>query len=257
MKTPDWLTRTLALTRRETWRFINRPLNTILPPFVTNALYISVFGVILGNRIGETAGFTYLQFVLPGLVVLAAISNAFQNSSFSLFHARWENYVDAVVASPMANTEQVAAYITSSAFRGLIVGVGVLLLGFTFTPVTLAHPLFVVAYFLIIVVLFAGLGLIAGMWASDFDQVTIFNQFIIRPLVFFGGVFYPLSDLPGVFRQLSFLNPMVYMVNGLRYGLLGVSEISPFTSLTVLTVSATAVVGVDVWLFRRGYGLTD
>jgi ABC-2 type transport system permease protein len=254
---PAWLVRTAALARRETLRIVRRPNNTVLPPVVTNSLYVTVFGVILGARIGETAGVPYLQFVIPGLVSLGAISQSFQNSSFTLFHGRWEEYVQAVIASPLRPAEAVLAYLIGSAVRGLSVGVIILGVGFLFTDVPVRHPLVLAGFLLIVVVLFGGLGLAAGLWADDFDQLTVFNQFLIQPLVFFGGVFYPLSDLPGLLRTASLLNPMVYIVSGVRFGLLGQSAVPPLTAMAVLTGAAGLTVLAVIGLFRRGYGLTE
>ncbi|MFB6147134.1 MAG: ABC transporter permease [Halobacteriaceae archaeon] len=254
---PAWVTRTLGLTRREVLRVVRRPKNTVMPPIVTNALYVTVFGVILGARIGRTQGVPYLQFVLPGLIALGAISQSFQNAAFSLFHSRWEEYVETMVAAPMSNAEEVVSYLFGSAVRGWTVGLAILALGYAFTAVPVRHPGLLLAFLVVVVTLFGGMGIVGGLWAGDFDQLTVFNQFMIRPLVFFGGVFYPLSDLPGIAQSLSYLNPMVYIVNGIRYSLVGISTVPPLTSLAVLVGATALVIAVDLWLFRIGYGITE
>ncbi|MXR19878.1 ABC transporter permease [Halobacterium bonnevillei] len=247
-----------SLTRREILRFVRRPYNTFLPPFITNILYFSVFGVILGDRISDIGGVPYIQFILPGLVVLGAVSNAFENASFSIFHGRWNEYIHEALTSPLAYWEMVVAYVVSSALRGILIGILIAGIGAAFTPVrTLANPFYAVAFLGVITTLFAAFGVIGGLVAEDFDHLTVLNQFILRPLVFFGGVFYSLDALSGVARTASYLNPMVYMVNGVRYGVIGVSDIQPDTSLVVLSGLTVAVLVVDVWLFKRGYGLTD
>jgi len=251
-----------TLLRREVLRFVRRPLNTFLPPMITNVLYFAVFGVILGERIDNIAGFDYIVFILPGLVVLGSISNAFENASFSIFHGRWNDYIEAVVTSPLSHRSMVLAYVFASALRGLLVGtiiatIGVAFLWLTGTTVTVAHPLTLIAFMLVITLLFAGFGVIGGLWARDFDYLTVLNQFIIRPLVFFGGVFYALDVLPEPYRTLSLLNPMVYMVNGVRHGVLSYSDIDPNVALGVLSALAVVVVSVDIWLVRRGYGLVE
>ncbi|CQH53039.1 ABC-type transport system permease protein [Halobacterium hubeiense] len=247
-----------ALTRREILRFVRRPYNTFLPPLITNVLYFSVFGVILGARISDIGGVPYIQFILPGLAVLGAVSNAFENASFSIFHGRWNEYIHEALTSPMAYWEMVVAYVVSSALRGVLIGILIAVIGALFTPVrTLAHPFYAVAFLGVITTLFAAFGVIGGLVAEDFDHLTVLNQFILRPLVFFGGVFYSLDALDGLARTASYLNPMVYMVNGVRYGIIGVSDIEPDTALVVLSALTVAVLAVDVWLFRRGYGLTD
>ena len=207
-----------TLARREILRYVRRPRNTFVPPFITNVLYLAVFGVILGDRIGEIAGVPYILFVLPGLIVLGMISNAFENASFSIFHGRWNEYIHEVLTSPLSYTELVGAYVAASALRGLLTGVIIAGVGVGFTVVnpaygtiTVAHPLYLLAVAAVVATLFAGFGVVGGLWARDFDYLTVLNQFIIRPLVFFGGVFYSLDVLPGIWRTVSYLNPMVYM----------------------------------------------
>jgi ABC-2 type transport system permease protein len=246
-----------ALFRREVLRFFRRPRNTFVPPFITNVLYFSVFGVILGERINEIAGVPYILFILPGLVVLGAISNAFENTSFTIFHGRWNRYIEEVLTSPLSYRSMVGAYVLAAALRGVIVGILISLIGAFFTPVGVTRPLYLVAFGMVITLLFAALGVAGGLWADDFDDLTMLNQFILRPLVFFGGVFYSLNELPATVQQVSLLNPMIYMVNGVRFGFLGVSEVDPNASLAVLSGLTVLVVAIDISLFRRGYGLSE
>ena len=253
-----------ALLKREITRYLRRYTNTFAPPLITNILYFSVFGVVLGGRIDQIQGFDYIVFLLPGLVVLGMISNAFENSSFSIFHGRWNEYIHETLTSPLSYSQMVAAYVVASALRGILVGVLIAIIGVAFTVVSgtvdtvgVAHPFYLAAFGLIVPTLFAGFGVIGGLLAEDFDHLTVMNQFILRPLVFFGAVFYSLETLPGIWRDLSLLNPMVYMVDGVRYGFLGYSDVDPRISLVVLSVLTGAVLLVDVALFERGYGLTD
>src|SRR6056297_540237 len=250
-----------TLARREILRFIRRPRNTFVPPFVTNVLYFSVFGVILGDRVGgiRLGGdpIPYILFILPGLVVLGAISNAFENASFSIFHGRWNRYIEEALTSPLAYSTMVAGYTVAGVVRGLLVGFLIAVVGAVFTSVGVARPFYLVAFGLVITFLFASIGIVGGLWADDWDDLTMMNQFIVRPLVFFGGVFYSIAELPPLLRDISLLNPMVYMVNGVRFGFLGQSEVDPNVSLVVLGAMTAAVVALDVWLFKRGYGLTD
>ncbi|WP_416840322.1 ABC transporter permease [Haloferax sp. DFSO52] len=251
------LTGFYALLRREILRFVRRPRNTFAPPFITNVLYFSVFGVILGERIDQIAGVPYILFILPGLIVLGAVSNAFENASFSIFHGRWNRYIEEALTSPLSYSSMVGAYIFASATRGLVVGVLIALIGLFFTAVGVARPFYLVAFMLVITLLFAAIGVVGGLWAEDWDDLTMMNQFILRPLVFFGGVFYSLNEIPELFRQASLLNPMIYMVNGVRYGFLGVTEVDPNLSLGILSALTLVIVAIDVVLFQRGYGLTD
>ena len=257
-----------TLLRREILRYVRRPRNTFLPPVITNVLYFTVFGVVLGSRIdlsdvglqqtGLTPSEAYILFILPGLVVLGMISNAFENASFSIFHGRWNEYIHEVLTSPLSHSEMVLAYVSASALRGVVVGLIIWVIGALFAPVPLVNPFYLMAFTVVIPVLFAGFGLIGGLWAEDFDYLTVMNQFIIRPLVFFGAVFYPLEALDGVALTVSYFNPMVYMVNGVRYGVVpGAVDVPPNTSLAVLTGLTVVVVGVDILLVKRGYGLVE
>jgi ABC-2 type transport system permease protein len=246
-----------TLVRREVLRFLRRPQNTFAPPLVTNVLYFSVFGVILGERIDTVGGVPYILFILPGLVVLGAVSNAFENASFSIFHGRWNEYIHEPLTSPLSYAEMALGYVVAGATRGVVVGVLVTGVGMVFTSVGVARPAYLVAFVLVITTLFAAFGVVGGLVANDFDDLTVMTQFILRPLVFFGGVFYSIAELPPAFRTASLLNPMVYMVNGVRYGFLGTSEVDPDVALAVLSALALVVVALDVALFRRGYGLTD
>ena len=246
----------VTLLRREVSRYIRRPQNTFIPPIITNVLYFSVFGVILGERIDAVAGVPYILFILPGLVVLGAISNAFENASFSIFHGRWNRYIEEPLTSPLPYHVLVAAYVGSSAGRGVLVAILIAIIGAVFTPVGVANAVMLAAFAVVITLLFAAFGVLGGLWADDFDDLTVMTQFILRPLVFFGGVFYSIRELPPLLYQLSLLNPMIYMVNGVRYGFLGISEIDPYLSLLVLSLLTVGVIGVDVMLVRRGYGLT-
>jgi len=256
------LTGFLTLTKREILRFLRRPTNTFAPPLITNVLYFSVFGVILGERVGTIADVPYILFILPGLVVLGAVSNSFENASFSIFHGRWNEYIHEVLTSPLSYTSMVWAYVLSAAIRGLLVGTLIAVLGWgiisaLYQPVPVEEPLYLLAFLIVITLLFASLGVIGGLLATDFDDLTVMNQFILRPLVFFGAVFYSIEDLTPLLRDISLLNPMVYMVNGVRYGFLGVAEVDPQLSLAVLLAMTAVAVTIDVSLFKRGYGLTD
>ncbi|WP_226482430.1 ABC transporter permease [Natrinema amylolyticum] len=260
-----------ALFRREILRFVRRPKNTFMPPAITNVLYFAVFGLILGGRIDQIAGFDYILFIVPGLIVLGAISNAFENASFSIFHGRWNEYIHETLTSPLSYVEMVVAYVAASAVRGLIVGVIIAVVGRLFVSISIKHGLFLVATMVVITALFAGFGIIGGLVARDFDDLTVMNQFILRPLVFFGAVFYSLETFEQTWQvTLSLVNPMVYMVDSVRYGLLGHSDLiavgilpgpyadfAPLLALGVLTTATVLVLAIDVYLFKIGYGLTD
>jgi len=191
-------------------------------------------------------------------VVLEIVSDSFENASFSIFHGRWNEYIEEVLTSPLSHGQMVLAYVLASALRGVIVGCIIWGVGLFFTPVQVVNPFYLVAFMVVIPLLFASFGVIGGLWARDFDYLTVLNQFIIRPLVFFGAVFYPLEALSGIWHTISLLNPMVYMVNGMRYGVVpGAVDVRPEVSLVILSGMTIAVFAVDVWLVKRGYGLVE
>ncbi len=262
---PGLSTGTVTLVRREILRYVRRPRNTFLPPFINNVLYFAVFGVILGERIGSYGdAIPYILFVLPGLVVLGAVSNGFENASFSIFHGRWNEYIHEVLTSPLSYGQTTFAYVAASTLRGVLVGVIIAVVGVAFTVahpaydlVSIAHPLYLAVALTLVAALFACIGVVGGLWARDFDYLTVLNQFLIRPLVFFGGVFYPLDALDGLFYTLSFLNPMVFTVDAVRYGFLDVNVLNPWLSLGVLAGATAVVFAIDVALVKRGYGLTE
>ncbi len=252
----------ITLTRREILRFLRRPRNTFVPPFVTNVLYFSVFGVILGSRVGKMdfSGHSvdYIVFILPGLVVLGAISNAFENSCFSIFHGRWNRYIEETLTSPMSYSRMVASYIVSGATRGLLVGALVAVLGAFFTSVGVARPFYLVAFGLVITLLFSSFGVVGGLWADDWDNLTMMNQFIVRPLVFFGGVFYTLDSLHS-----DLFRPSPCSIRWSTWSMASATASSahrsstPTSRLGVLTALTVVVMAIDAYLFRRGYGLTE
>lgn len=246
-----------ALLERELQRVTRNWRNTILPPLITNTLYIIVFGSVLGSRIDAIKGFPYIVFILPGLITLGAIMNAFENTSFSIFHARWDSYIDEVLTSPLSYAEMLAAYLAAAVARGVVAGVGILLIAVLFTTIPLAHPAYFVAFLTLSTTLFAGFGIIIGLWASEFSDLATFSNFLITPLVFLGGVFYSLDMLPGIWHDISLLNPMTYMVNGLRYGMLGYSDIDHLMSITALTTVTALTILINYHLFRTGYGLRE
>jgi ABC-2 type transport system permease protein len=181
-----------------------------------------------------------------------------------VFHGRWNEYIHEVLTSPLSYRQLAFAYVAASALRGVLVAIIISAIGLAFTLFSpgydllgVSHPAYLAVSLVAVSALFASFGIVGGLWARDFDYLTVLNQFLIRPLVFFGGVFYPLSELDGVWYDLSLLNPMVHMVDAVRYGFLGYAERDPAVSLGILVVATAAVFAVDVVLVARGYGLTD
>lgn len=247
----------LTLFKREVMRYLKEPLDTIAPPTISTILYIFVFGVALGSRLGTMQGVPYIQFVLPGLIMMAAIINSFYNPAYSVFQSRWQGNIFDFLASPLSFTQMALAIILAGVLRGLIVALIVLAAAIVFTQVPLVHPLFTGLYLILTAIAFSSLGCIVGLWTKGWDGVNAVNTFLLDPLVFLGGVFYSLKMVRGVplIEQLTWLNPFTYITGGFRYGMLGSSETNVALGLGLIASLALGLVLSSVWLFRRGWRL--
>ncbi len=240
---------------KEIRRFSKVWLQTVLSPLVTTSLYFLVFGVALGSRLREISGVPYIQFVVPGLVMMTMVRDAFLNTSSSLFQSKINGTITDILVAPIGALEMLLAYVGAAMVRAVIVGtlVYVVALAFTFFPLHSAG--WTVFFTLFVTATLALLGLIAALWAEKFDHLAIFPNFVLLPLAFLGGVFYSIDLLPEPWQTISRANPLLYMVNGLRYGFLGVADVSPVTSAGVVLVSFALVLGVASALLRSGYNL--
>ncbi|MDY6789612.1 MAG: ABC transporter permease [Candidatus Nanohaloarchaea archaeon] len=246
-----------AFLRREVKKFLEAWKITLVPSIVTQALYITVFGGILSTHIRNMQGFSYIDFILPGVILLGASLTSFNNSTFTVFYGRRNKHINEVLTSPLSYTEIMLGYITASLLRGFLVGTGITAVALLFTSLKILNPLIFGLFFLLSVVLFSSFGAMVGLWAEEFEDTTVFTNFLLTPLIFLGGVFYSIKSLPTFWQNVSYLNPLVYMVNGLRYGMLGYTDINISTALALL-VSFTAVFLSATWiLFQNGYGLQE
>jgi ABC-2 type transport system permease protein len=245
----------LTLLRREIHRFIVLPNQTIIPPILNAALYITIFGYALGTRIREIEGIPYILYIFPGLVMMNAINGAYMNTTSSIYIARNEKFIQDLLVSPISYMEMVTAYTLGGALRGFIVGGATLLLGFAVFGVQLHDPGATVFFLAMSALACAAFGNIVGLWADRWDHVAICLNYVITPLVFLGGVFYSVRMLPAIWMNVNLANPIFYIVNGFRYGILGVSDVSPYASGFVAAGLFLALFWADVVLFRRGYGL--
>jgi len=245
--------RTLFL--KEVRRFSKVWLQTVLSPLVTTSLYILVFGVALGSRLREISGVPYIQFVVPGLVMMTMIRDSFLNTSSSLFQSKINGTITDILVAPIGALEMVLAYVGAAMIRALIVGTLVYLVALSFTSFPLHHIGWILFFSIFVTATLALLGMIVALWAQKFDHLAIFPNFVLLPLAFLGGVFYSIDLLPEPWNTVSRLNPLLYMVNGLRYGFLGVADVSPVTSAGVVLVSFFVVLGAASALLRSGYNL--
>ena len=208
---------TLSLSKREILRFISVANQTIFPPLVSSVLFMYIFGVAIGSRVDlSSTGLSYLQFILPGLMTIHLISSSYENTSSSLFIARWHNHIQEVLLSPLSYFEMVLGLLAGGVARGFVVALGVLITSCFFTPLQIYHPFLLLYFVIMIAVIFSCAGMMGALWAEDFGMLSMWNIYVIMPLVFLGGVFYPVDLLPTPLKLATALNPMYYFVNGLR-----------------------------------------
>lgn len=244
-----------ALLQREVARFIKYPNTTLIPGLVSSLLYLIIFGVALGGRIAEESPQEYLLFLVPGLVLMNLVMGSYANPSGSLFMSRMLKYINDVLISPLSYKEMVGAYIIAGAARGMALGAGTWIISLIFVRVGVQHPAVFVTYVVLTSITFAALGIIAGLWAKRHDQLNVVMNFAITPLVFLGGVFYSVQAIPSALQVFTQLNPLFYMVNGVRYGMTGVSEASILGGILLLSVLAIILITVCNALFRAGWNL--
>ena len=231
---------------------------TFLPSVVTSVLYFSVFGTILGSRIGQMQGVDYIIFVVPGLVMLAIVTNAYANSSFTFFQSKFfMRSIDEILVSPTPPWLMIAGFITGGVIRGVLVGAIVLLISIFFTSLTLtvANVAIIFLFATLTALVFALAGLVNGVYAKTIDGINIVPTFVLTPLVYLGGIFYSVHVLPAWWQAITYSNPLFYLINGFRYGFLGQADISPALSATVLLAFIIILVAINWYLIRKGLGL--
>ena len=244
-----------TLLVKETRRFLKVPGQTIAQPVITTALYFLVFGFALGGLVRQVDGVSYVRFIVPGLVMLSLIQNAFLNTASSMFIAKMQGTIVDLLVAPLSPSELLGAFTLAAVGRGVLVAGIVWLVAAAFTGFSIAHPAWVIAFALLVAAEFALFGLVVAIWSDKFEQLNLIPTFVITPLTFLGGVFYSARMLPEPWASVTKLNPILYMVEGLRYGMLGRSDVSPWLGLG-LTVALTAGSGALVWLMlARGYKL--
>ncbi len=244
-----------TLLHREVGRFLRIWMQTLLPPVITMGIYFVVFGSLLGPRIQRIDGFSYIEFIVPGLVMMSVITNSFSNVASSFFNARFQRSVEELQVAPVPDWIMVAGYVGGGMLRGILVGFLVLLVSLAFHPVRFHSLAIVVAFLVLTSLVFALAGFSNALIARRFDDISIVPTFILTPLTYFGGVFYSISLLPPIWRGLSRLNPILYMVNGFRFGFLGASDIPTWIGLVTLMALAGALVALNLVLLARGVGL--
>ena len=245
------------LLKKEVLRFWRVSFQTIAAPVLTAVLYLMIFGHVLQGRVEVYPGVSYVAFLVPGLVMMSVLQNAFANSASSLVQSKIMGNLVFTLLTPLSAWQWFVAYVGAALARGLLVGLGVYLVTLFYAAPQAAAPWWILAFALLGAGLMGVLGLLAGLWADKFDQMAVFQNFIVMPMTFLAGVFYSIHSLPGVWQTLSHLNPFFYMIDGFRYGFFGVSDVSPWLSLAVAGGAFVAVSVLTLRLLQTGYKLRN
>lgn len=249
------LTALFTIARREIVRIMRIWAQTLVPPAITSTLYFLIFGSLIGRRVGAMGGISYMDFIVPGLVMMAIIQNSYANISSSFFGAKFGRHVEELLVSPMPNWVILGGYVAGAVLRGLIVGAIVLGIAMFFTRVRVPYPLITLSTVLLGATIFSLAGFVNAVYAKKFDDVAIVPTFILTPLTYLGGVFYSVKLLPPWAEAATHMNPIFYMVNAFRYGLLGTSDVPLWIAYALMLGFAVALTALALWLLKRGVGL--
>jgi ABC-2 type transport system permease protein len=244
-----------TLLKREVLRFARVWVQTLIPTLGTSLLYLVVFGIALGTRIREIEGIPYLEYILPGIALMNVVTGAHMNSSWSVFDAKRERYIDEVLISPMSDLQIALAYTLGGTLRGVVMGAGVFLVGIPFVGLNVEHPGLLLVIGILSAFIFSALGTAVGALATRIDHVSLLTNVVIQPLAFLGGVFYSVNMLPESLRIATLFNPIFHTVDAARYAALGVSDMNPYPTLAIVLLLAAASFAGAWWAINRGPNL--
>lgn len=245
-----------AIVDKEVTRILRIWMQTLLPSAITMALYFIIFGKFIGSQVRDINGFSYMQFIVPGIIMLSVITNSFTNVVSAFFSAKFQRSIEELLVSPTPNYIIILGYTASGVFRGLLVGIIVLLVSLLFFTQLHIHNLaIVITFILLTAIVFSLGGLLNAIFAKRFDDISIIPTFVLMPLTYLGGVFYSIKLLPEFWQAVSLFNPILYMVNGFRYGFLGISDINIWIGLGMLVIFAVMLFYANLYLIKKGVGL--
>ena len=245
-----------ALARREIVRFLVVSIQTIFPPWISSALFMYIFGIAIGNRLSfSISGISYLDFIVPGLMTMHLISSSYENTASSLFIGRWHNNIQEVLLSPLSYLEMVLGLLAGGVTRGALISLGIFAISQFFVRHGIAHPFFLLYFILMISTIFSCVGMLAALWAEDFGTLNLWNVYAIIPLVLLGGVFHPLSMLPRPLVIMSHFNPIHYLLCGMRYSIIGLTDQNIWICAGIALTLALIFGFLTVYLFKIGYKL--
>lgn len=246
-----------TITYKEVRRFLRIWVQTLLPSIITTTLYFLIFGTLIGSRIGEMKGYPYMDFIVPGLILMAVISNAYSNVVSSFYGSKFQHNIEEMLVAPMPSWVILLGYLSGGVMRGLIVGVLVTLVSLFFTDLKIAHPVMMVVVFLLTGVLFSAAGFINAVYARSFDDISIVPTFVLTPLIYLGGVFYSIDLLSVFWQKVSLLNPVFYMIDVFRYSILGQSDVSLVGGFAVILIFIVCLLTLSLRLLNKGIGLKN
>jgi len=249
-----WVAFKTILTK-EILRFARIWVQTVLPPAITMALYFVIFGKLIGAQIGDMDGFRYIDFIVPGLILMSVISNSYANVVASFYSSKFQHNIEELLIAPIPNFVILAGYVGGGVARGVVVGVVVTMVSMFFTDLSIHSYGVTLVVFVLTSVLFSTAGFINAVYANSFDDISIVPTFVLTPLTYLGGVFYSISLLPPFWQTASLANPVLYMVNAFRYGLLGVSDIAMWQAFAIIVGFVIALGAFAMWLLRHGVGI--
>ena len=244
-----------TIFRGEVKRFLSIWLETLVPSAISLALYLIIFGNLIGDRVGSMRGISYLEFIVPGLIMLSVIMSAYENVTFSLYMAKFEHCIEEMLIAPIPGYVMLAGYIAGGIARGLIVGLMALAICAVFGSIKIASPAIVLLTLLMASAIFSMAGFINALFANNFDDVSIIPTFVLTPLIYLGGVFYTIEMLPDFWRHLSLLNPILYIISAARYGLTGIIEVNLGLAFAMMSSFMLLFFCACLWLLKRGVGL--
>ena len=240
---------------KEVLRFARIWIQTVLPPMITTALYFIIFGNLIGPRIGDMDGFRYMEFIIPGLIMMAVITNAYANVVSSFYGSKFQRHIEEMLISPVPNYVILAGFIAGGVVRGLIVGIAVTFVSLLFNPLSIHSYPVTLSMILLTAVLFSLAGFINGVYAKSFDDISIIPTFVLTPLTYLGGIFYSIRMLPEFWQDVSLVNPILYMINAFRYGFLGISDIPLGSSYAISLAFIVLLYSFSIYLLRKGHGI--
>jgi ABC-2 type transport system permease protein len=246
-----------TIVRKEIVRVVRIWIQTVVPPAIMMTLYFIIFGNLIGRRIGVMDGFEYMQYIAPGLIMMSVITNSYGNVVSSFFGAKFGRHIEEMLISPMSNATVIIGHVAGGVMRGLLVGMLVTVVALFFTKLDVAHPFITLSIVILSSTVFALAGFINAVFAKKFDDISIVPTFVLTPLTYLGGVFYSISLLPEFWQKISLANPIIYMVNAFRYGILGVSDISIVYAYLIVAIFVLGLFTASMMLLNRGVGIRE